>query len=101
MDPQPPEPGAPPATGEVQAVLPPVVPAVVAVMVTHDPGPWFEETLASLAAQTYPDLSLLVVDTASLEDPTERVHAVVPSAHVHRSPLAKDIMVTKSRYFST
>lgn len=84
VDPQPPDSGAPPATGEVQAVLPPVVPAVVAVMVTHDPGPWFEETLASLAAQTYPDLSLLVVDTGSVEDPTERVHAVVPSAHVHR-----------------
>jgi GT2 family glycosyltransferase len=53
-------------------------------MVTHDPGPWFEETLATLAEQTYPDLSLLVVDTDSAEDPTARVHAVVPSAHVHR-----------------
>ncbi|MCU1497359.1 MAG: hypothetical protein JWM47_1312 [Acidimicrobiales bacterium] len=72
------------AAGEVPATLPAVVPAVVAVMVTHNPGSWFEETLATLAAQTYPDLSLLVVDTASAEDPTERIHAVVPSAHVHR-----------------
>jgi GT2 family glycosyltransferase len=53
-------------------------------MVTHDPGPWFEETLESLAAQTYPNLSLLVVDTASHDDPTERIHAVVPAAYVHR-----------------
>ncbi|QXC62813.1 glycosyltransferase family 2 protein [Aquihabitans sp. G128] len=56
---------------------------MVAVLVTHDPGPWFEETLASLAEQTYPDLSLLVVDTGSAVDPTARVHALVPSAHVH------------------
>ena len=29
------------------------VPAVVAVVVTTDPGPWFDETLSSLAAQDY------------------------------------------------
>ena len=63
--------------------LPAVIPPVVVVMVTHDPGPWFEETLASLADQTYPDLGFLVIDTASAEDPTERVHAVLPAAHVH------------------
>lgn len=61
-----------------------VVPAVVAVLVTHDPGPWFEETLQGLAEQTYPDLSLLVVDTGSAVDPTDRITAVVPTAHVHR-----------------
>lgn len=53
-------------------------------MVTHDPGPWFEETLQSLADQNYPDLSLLVVDTASAQDPTERIRAIIPTAHVHR-----------------
>jgi len=57
---------------------------VVAVLVTHDPGPWFTETLQSLAVQTYPDLSLLVVDTASEVDPTDRIHAVIPTAHIHR-----------------
>ena len=31
-----------------------LVAAVVAVVVTHDPGPWFEEALASLAGQDYP-----------------------------------------------
>ena len=36
--------------------LPAVVPPVVVVLVTHDAGPWFEETLESLAAQTYADL---------------------------------------------
>lgn len=56
----------------------------MAVIVTHDPGPWFEETLRSFADQTYPDLGLLVVDTASEVDPTERIHAVVPEAYVHR-----------------
>ncbi len=89
MDPHPPDTGGTTAvTGEVPAVvapaLPAVVPPLVVVMVTHDPGPWFEETLRTVADQTYPDLSLLVIDTASAEDPTARVHAVVPSAHVHR-----------------
>ena len=57
---------------------------MVLVLVTHDPGPWFEETLASIAAQTYPSLSVLVVDSASAIDPGERVSAVLPDAHVHR-----------------
>ena len=43
------------AAGPSAASLPAVVPPVVVVMVTHDPGPWFEETLESLAAQKYAD----------------------------------------------
>jgi len=72
------------AAGEAPDVLPATVPPVVVVMVTHDPGPWFEETLESIAAQTYADLGVLVVDNASDDDPTERVLAVLPEAHVHR-----------------
>ena len=64
--------------------LPSVVPPVVVVMVTHNPGDWFDETLEAIASQTYPDLGLLVIDTASDDDPTERVLAAVPGAHVHR-----------------
>ena len=60
------------------------VPPVVAVMVTHDPGPWLEETLQTFVDQSYPDLALLVVDTASAVDPTPRIAAVAPEAHVHR-----------------
>lgn len=59
-------------------------PPVVAVMVVRDPGPWFEDSLAALAAQDYPALSILVVDAASTDDPTERVAAAVPSAFVRR-----------------
>lgn len=59
-------------------------PPVVAVVVTCDPGPWLEETLASFAAQDYPNLSVLVVDSASVVDPTGRVAAVLPRAFVRR-----------------
>jgi GT2 family glycosyltransferase len=62
----------------------PVAPPVVAVVVVHDPGEWFEESLAALAAQSYPALSVLVIDAASAIDPTDRVAAVLPDAHVHR-----------------
>ena len=59
-------------------------PAVVAVVVTHEPGPWFTETLESLGAQDYRALSVLVVDTASPTDPTATIASVLPSAYVRR-----------------
>ena len=61
-----------------------VVPPVVAVMVTNDPGPWFEESLAALGAQDYPSLSVLVLDNGSAEDPTDRIAAALPGAFVRR-----------------
>lgn len=61
-----------------------VAPPVVAVVVTHDPGPWFTETLDSLAAQDYPALSIVVIDAASTVDPSPRVHTVLPGALVRR-----------------
>jgi GT2 family glycosyltransferase len=63
---------------------PPPVPAVVAVVVTCDPGPWFSEALASLAAQDYPNLSILVIDAGCAEDPTPAVAEVMPGAFVRR-----------------
>lgn len=62
----------------------PTAPPVVAVLVAHDPGPWFEESLAGFAAQDYPNLSVLVIDAASATDLTPRVAAVLPSAYVRR-----------------
>ncbi|MEY2463603.1 MAG: hypothetical protein QOH64_1741 [Acidimicrobiaceae bacterium] len=59
-------------------------PPAVAVVVAHDPGPWFEECLESIAAQDYPSLSVLVIDAGSEVDPTPRVGAVLPSAYVLR-----------------
>jgi GT2 family glycosyltransferase len=56
-------------------------PAVVAVVVTRDPGPWLESTLASLRDQDYPELSVLVVVTGGA-DLTTRVADVCPDAFV-------------------
>lgn len=63
------------------------VPAVVAVMVTTDPGPWFEEALSSLASQDYQELSVLVL-VAGDDSPevTERVGRVLPDAFVRHLP---------------
>jgi GT2 family glycosyltransferase len=63
----------------------PSLPPVVAVVVTSDPGPWFEETLQALADQDYLNLSVLVIDAASTEDPTARVAAILPGAYVRRT----------------
>jgi GT2 family glycosyltransferase len=63
-----------------------VPPPVVAVVVTHEPGPWLEETLVSLTESDYPSLALFVLDAGSIEDPTPRVAAVAPHAFVRRLP---------------
>lgn len=67
-------------------VAPPAAPAVVAVVVAHDPGSWFEETMAALAAQDYPNLSILVVDAGSAEEVKPRVGTSAPGAFVRRLP---------------
>jgi GT2 family glycosyltransferase len=59
-------------------------PPVVAVVVTRNPGPWLEDTLGGLAAQEYDDLTVLVVDCGSRDDPTPRVANVLPRAFVRR-----------------
>ncbi len=61
------------------------MPSVVAVVVTQDPGPWFEATLAALDRQDYPTLTVLVIDAGSEEDPTPRVASVLPHAYVRRT----------------
>lgn len=69
-------------------------PPVVAVVVSCDPGPWFESALASLAAQDYSNLSVLVIDAASRVDPSSRVAKALPRAFVRR--LSKRVSFAKA-----
>ena len=63
------------------------VPAVVAVVVTSGPGPWLEETLSSLAAQDYGELSVLVLATDDEGgDVNGRVGRILPDAFVRHLP---------------
>ena len=61
-------------------------PPVVAVMVTRDPGTGSRSASRPIADQDYENLSLLVVDNGSVDDPTARVADVLPSAFVRRLP---------------
>ena len=72
------------AEPELSRPAKPTLPPVVLVMVTHDPGDWFEETLHSIAQQDYRELSVLVIDTNSATDPTPRIAEQLPSAFVRR-----------------
>lgn len=54
------------------------------VIVSHDPGLWFDELLESVAAQDLQVVNVTVVDTGSEADPTARVHRFLPQATVHR-----------------
>ncbi|MBS1847584.1 MAG: glycosyltransferase, partial [Actinobacteria bacterium] len=61
-----------------------IVPPVVAVVVVHNAGEWLDEVLESLGAQTYTNLSILVIDAGSDIDPTPRIAEVLPGAFVRR-----------------
>ncbi len=61
-------------------------PGVVAVVVASGPTPWLDETLASLAEQDYPNLSVLVIDVGADDATLERVATVLPEAHLARMP---------------
>ncbi|MBI2704171.1 MAG: glycosyltransferase family 2 protein [Actinobacteria bacterium] len=60
------------------------IPPVVIVMVAHDPGWWFDETLSTVAAQTYGNWSLLVIDADSTTDLEAPIAQHVPGAHLQR-----------------
>lgn len=61
-------------------------PSVTAVVVAHDPGDWFDQTLDSLVTQDYPRLDIVVVDSRGDVDGEvpldERVRAVAPNATI-------------------
>ncbi|HXY95154.1 MAG TPA: glycosyltransferase, partial [Acidimicrobiia bacterium] len=63
-----------------------VVPPVVAVVITSDPGPSLDAALGALAAQDYPSLSVLVLDNGSRTDPTPQIAKAMPRAFVRRRP---------------
>jgi GT2 family glycosyltransferase len=58
-------------------------PPVVAVVVVHAVGPWFDECLESLARQDYPALStVFLVAEGADDDIAGRVHSILPDAFV-------------------
>ncbi len=54
------------------------------VIVSHDPGLWFDEMLESVAAQDHRLVDVTVVDAGSEADPTARIQRFLPQATVHR-----------------
>ena len=62
----------------------PTAPPVVAVVVAHDPGPWFDDVVNSLAIQDYPNLRVLFLDAGQQGDLAERIGDQVPGAFVRR-----------------
>jgi GT2 family glycosyltransferase len=64
----------------------PTAPPVVAVVVTHDPGAWFDDVVDGLAAQDYPNLRVLVLDTGTAGDVSQRIGERLPGAFVRPLP---------------
>ena len=80
-----------------------LAPPVVAVMVVHDPGEWFDETVRSIAAQDYPNLRTLFLVAADSDDErdeiSDRIRASIPGAFVRPvagnpgfGPAANDVL---------
>ena len=53
-------------------------------IVSHDPGLWFDEMLESVAAQDHRLVDVTVVDAGSEADPTARIRRLLPQATVLR-----------------
>ncbi|HUP74442.1 MAG TPA: glycosyltransferase [Acidimicrobiales bacterium] len=66
------------------AGAPDSTPAVQAVVIAHDPGPWFGDVLRALAAQDYPRLSVSIVDVASAKPLGPLVRRHFAAADVRR-----------------
>jgi GT2 family glycosyltransferase len=64
------------------------LPPVVAAMVVHDPGPWFDDVLASLRVQDYGNLRrlFLLVDGPHVPETTERIRRAVPGSVLRTLP---------------
>src|SRR5262249_5989102 len=60
-------------------------PPVVAVVVTRDPGPGFDDVLGGVAAQDYPNLRLLVLDISGERDLESRVISHLPDAYFRQA----------------
>jgi len=59
-------------------------PAVTLLMVAHNPGPWFVESLTAVAELDYPDLEIVVVDSKSNVPVAPQVAELLPEAQVIR-----------------
>src|SRR3546814_16047535 len=57
---------------ETPAASRPAAPAVVAVVVTRDPGPWLERAVDALPARAYSTPAVLFILAASVTAPTPR-----------------------------
>ena len=78
----------------------PVAPPVVAVVVVHEPGAWFADTLAALAAQDYPNLRVVAFLSGSTDLAIgDQIRATLPTALVRQveanpgfGPVANQVM---------
>lgn len=61
-------------------------PPVVAVVLVDRVSPYLEQTLASVAAQEYENLSVLVIDVADGSPINDDVARILPDAFIHRMP---------------
>jgi GT2 family glycosyltransferase len=59
-----------------------LAPPVVAVMVVHEPGDWFDDALEALAEQDYGNLKSLFLLVGEAGDLPERIRSKVPNAFV-------------------
>ena len=60
------------------------VPRIVAIVVVHNPGTWFRETLESLRDSDYPNISTVFVDTSTADGASAVISEILPEAKIIR-----------------
>lgn len=71
-------------SGGIEADADSDAPAIVAVCITSDEDGDLDVCLSSLAAQNYPNLSILVIDAGHPDPIADRVASIAPDAYLHR-----------------
>ncbi len=76
---------------------PPPAPLVGVVLVAQDPGDWFDDVLAGLAAQDHHHLDVVVADAGRKPGLADRVLNVLPDAHTVKAPDSSGFGVAANR----
>ena len=75
-------------------------PSVLAVIIAHNPGDWFEETLESFANQDYQRLEVMVVDSAGDPSLAARVQSHLPEALASKVLIPECLTTAKTLIFA-
>lgn len=74
------------SASDSSSAVKPAPPTVRVVIPTRDPGPWFDDVIASLASQDYPEMKVTIVHGEGEGSLLERHRSTLPDLELVQSP---------------